>query len=130
MTQLSDDRDRSAELPAPPQPRSRRRTREAHFAVASLVVDGQHWPVRYASLDIYHHGPDFDDATAATWEVQCTSSPDADRLDVGREYDVEVETRTGRCFAGRAFAQHASTEICTLLDTGTPLAGLRAADYA
>jgi hypothetical protein len=50
-------------------------------------------------------------------------------LEVRREYSVVIETRDGRRFSGRAFTQHASREICTLLDVGEPLDGLEPADY-
>jgi hypothetical protein len=109
--------------------RGRKRTLEAHFAVAALAVDGDPWPVRYAGLDVYHHGPDFDDASVATWEVQCTMGAGALQLEVRHEYSLEITTRDGRRFAGRAFTQHASSEVCTLLDVGEPLDGLEPTDY-
>jgi hypothetical protein len=116
------------EVPGP-KPARGRRTLEAHFAISAIVVDGEPWTVRYASLDVYHQGPDFDDPTAAIWEVQCTTAPGARRLEVRREYSVVIDARNGRRFAGRVFTQHSSSEICTLLDTGEPLEGLESADY-
>jgi hypothetical protein len=120
--------DPAAELPTAKAARSRR-TREAHFAIASILVDGEPWAVGYASLDVYHRGPDFDDPTEAVWEVQCTTAPGARQLEVRREYSLVIDTRNGRRFAGQVFTQHSSSEICTLLDTGEPLEGLEPADY-
>jgi len=120
--------DRVVEGPTPKPARGRRR-REAHFAIASILVDGEPWTVGYASLDVYHEGPDFEDPTQAIWEVQCTTAPAARRLEVRREYSLVITARNGRRFAGRVFTQHASGEICTLLDTGEPLEGLEPADY-
>jgi hypothetical protein len=116
------------ELPAP-KPARGRRTREAHFAIASMLVDGEPWTVGYASLDIYHRGPDYEDPTEAIWEVQCTTAPATRRLEVRREYSLVIDARNGRRFEGRVFTQHSSSELCTLLDTGQPLVGLEAADY-
>jgi hypothetical protein len=109
--------------------RQTHRTLDAHFAVASILVDGEPWPVRYASLDVYHHGPHYEDPGEALWEVQCTTAPGSTRLELRHEYGLELDTRDGRHFAGRVFTQHASSEICTLLDVGEPLVGLDAADY-
>jgi hypothetical protein len=85
--------------------------------------------VRYASLDVYHQGPDFEDPNDAIWEVQCTIAPDTRRLEVRREYSLVIDARNGRRFSGRVFTQHSSSELCTLLDTGEPLVGLESADY-
>ena len=57
------------------------------------------------------------------------TAPGAPRLEVRREYSLVIDARNGRRFAGRVFAQHSSSEICTLLDTGEPLEGLEPADY-
>jgi hypothetical protein len=112
-----------------PETKRSRRTREAHFAIASILVDGEPWVVRYASLDVYHQGPDFEDPNDAIWEVQCTIAPDTRRLEVRREYSLVIDARNGRRFSGRVFTQHSSSELCTLLDTGEPLVGLESADY-
>jgi hypothetical protein len=128
LTVLEPEADPVPDVPTQ-KPARGRRTREAHFAIASIDVDGEPWPVGYASLDVYHQGPDFEDPAGAVWEVQCTTAPGARRLEVRREYSLVIDARNGRRFTGRVFTQHSSSEICTLLDTGEPLEGLEPADY-
>ena len=109
--------------------KGKRPVREAHFAVASLTLNGESWPTTYAILDVYHHGPDFEDVGAATWEVQFTSArSDGASLQLRREYRVEITTPDGRPFAGRALVEHNVGEVWTLLDFERNLGGLRPED--
>jgi hypothetical protein len=109
------------------RPARPKRTREAHFAVCRLVIDGVPWPAKRATLDVYHRGPDYDDLRAAQWEVHFQPTTRPATLTRNDRYVVEVETRDGRCLTGKAFLQHAG-EVWTLLDADHPLAGLRADD--
>jgi hypothetical protein len=108
--------------------RAKPKRREAHLAVARLVVDGSAYDVRRATLDVYHAGPDFEDLSLVTWEVHFVCPDDMD-LPRGRsEGLVTVETREGRVFSGKAVVQHVSRSLCTVLDLGEGLDGLESSD--
>jgi hypothetical protein len=109
------------------RPARRKKIREAHFAVLRLVIDGMLWPTSYATLDVYHHGPDYDDLNAAQWEVHFQPCTRPGALIRNETYVVEADIRDGRCLTGKAFLEHAGA-ILALLDAGEPLDGLRAGD--
>jgi hypothetical protein len=107
----------------PPPPPRRARRREAHFPIGTLTIGGELWSVAHGTLDVYQ--PADRDPTDAQWEVLfAPTTRDAAALRLNGEYELEIETRDGRFFKGRAFLQHNAGPVWTLLDTGAPLDGL------